>query len=281
MEMPVNIYEKILEFQKNKIPAALVSVIRTEGSTPRKAGAKMLVDVEGHTYGTVGGGAGEAKIVKKARACIRENRTEIVSYNMAEDKGDRQSAGMICGGTMEFFIEPIFIAPTLFIFGGGHVGYALYRQARLLQFSCEIIEDRKEVLTRERFPEAQKLHLGNPAKVATQLPLGPMDFVVIATRHHKFDFEVLRELIDKPLRYLGMLASVRKKAEIFQKLRQEGIPETLLEQVHTPVGLAIGAETPEEIAVSIAAEMIQIKNRSMQKEVTTPKLQISRILAER
>ncbi len=261
----MNIYEKILEFQKNKIPAALVTVIRTEGSTPRKAGAKMLVDLQGRTFGTVGGGAGEAKIVKKARACIRENRTETVAYNLLDD--NHQPAGMICGGVMEFFIEPLQVAPTLFIFGGGHVGSALYHQARLLHFTCEIVDDRKDVLTEERFPEAAKLHLGNPAKIAATLTIGPADFVVIATRHHKFDYEVLRELIHRPIRYLGMLASVRKKAELFDKLRADGVPESLLQRVHTPVGLAIGAETPEEIAVSIAAEMIQIKNHSEKTEV--------------
>ena len=274
----MNIYEKILDLQKNKIPAALVTVVRTEGSTPRKAGAKMVVDWEGRTAGTVGGGTAEAKLIKLAKTCISENRTDTLVYNMAED--GRPGTAMVCGGTMEFFIEPLQITPTLFIFGGGHVGYALYRQARLLNFACEIIEDRKELLTKERFPEAQKLHLGNPGKIAAGLPIGSMDFVVIATRHHKFDYEVLRQLIARPIRYLGMLASVRKKAELFQKLREEDVPEELLGRVHTPVGLAIAAETPEEIAVSIVAEIVQIKNQSKQELVKTPKLIVKKAAAD-
>ena len=274
----MNIYEKILDLQKNKIPAALVTVVRTEGSTPRKAGAKMVVDWEGRATGTVGGGTAEAKLIKLAKTCISENRTDTLVYNMAED--GRPGTAMVCGGTMEFFIEPLQITPTLFIFGGGHVGYALYRQARLLNFACEIIEDRKELLTKERFPEAQKLHLGNPGKIAAGLPIGSMDFVVIATRHHKFDYEVLRQLIARPIRYLGMLASVRKKAELFQKLREEDVPEELLGRVHTPVGLAIAAETPEEIAVSIVAEIVQIKNQSKQELVKTPKLIVKKAAAD-
>ena len=274
----MNIYEKILELQQNKTPAALVTVIRTEGSTPRKAGAKMVVDWEGHTTGTVGGGTAEAKLIKLAKTCIHENRTETLIYNMAED--GRPGNAMVCGGTMEFFIEPLQITPTLFIFGGGHVAYALYRLARFVGFDCEIIEDRKEVLTEERFPEARKLHLGNPGKVAAALPIQPQDYVVIATRHHKFDLEVLEVLIHKPLKYLGMLASVRKKAELFDKLRKQSVPNVQLERVHTPVGLAIGAETPEEIAVSIVAEMIQIKNKTEENDLKTPEIFLNKISAE-
>ena len=278
LENSLNLYEKILELQKNKIPAALVTVIRTEGSTPRKAGAKMVVDWEGHTTGTVGGGTAEAKLIKLAKTCIRENRTETLIYNMAED--GRPGTAMVCGGTMEFFIEPLQITPTLFIFGGGHVAYALYRLARFVGFDCEIIEDRKEVLTEERFPEARKLHLGNPGKVAAELPIRPQDYVVIATRHHKFDLEVLEALVQKPLKYLGMLASVRKKAELFGKLREQGVSGELLEQVHTPVGLSIQAETPEEIAVSIVAEMIQVKNQAPETVLKSPQIFLNKISVE-
>jgi len=274
----MNIYEKILDLQKNKIPAALVTVIRTEGSTPRKAGAKMVVDWKGHTNGTVGGGTAEAKLIKLAKTCIRENRTDTLVYNMADD--GRPGTEMICGGTMEFFIEPLQVTPTLFIFGGGHVAHALYQMARFVGFDCEIIEDRKEVLTQERFREARKLHLGNPGKVAAGLPIQPQDYVVIATRHHKFDLEVLQALIHKPLKYLGMLASVRKKAELFGKLREQGINNELLEKVHTPVGLAIEAETPEEIAVSIVAEMIHIKNRKTGGFLKSPEIFMKKISGE-
>ncbi|GBD93162.1 putative xanthine dehydrogenase subunit A [bacterium BMS3Abin05] len=252
----MNIYEKILELQKNNIPAALVTVIRTEGSTPRKAGTKMLVDSEGNTYDTIGGGVAEAKLIKEARTCIRHNRTKTITYNMSEE--GRKPSAMICGGTMEFFIEPLQIAPTLYIFGGGHVGHSLYRLARFVNFDCEIIDDRKDVLTKERFADARKLHLENPGKAAAALPIQAFDYAIIANRHHTFDYEVLRTLIHKPVKYLGMLASVQKKNELFDKLRREGVPDELLNRVHTPVGLAIGAKTPEEIAVSIVAEMIRV-----------------------
>ncbi|NOY77191.1 MAG: xanthine dehydrogenase [Calditrichaeota bacterium] len=278
MDNSLNIYEKILELQQNKIPAAVVTVIRTEGSTPRKAGAKMVVDWEGHTTGTVGGGAAEAKLIKLAKTCIRENRTDTLVYNMAED--GRAGSAMVCGGTMEFFIEPLQITPTLFIFGGGHVAHALYRLARFVGFDCEIIDDRKEVLTEARFPEARKLHLGNPGKVAETLSVQPQDYVVIATRHHKFDLEVLEALIHKPLTFLGMLASVRKKAELFSKLREKGVSEDRLAQVHTPVGLAIRAETPEEIAVSIVAEMIQVKNRQTERVSESPQFILNPVSTE-
>ncbi len=274
----MNIYEKIVELQKNKTPAALVTVVRTDGSTPRKAGSKMVVDWEGRTTGTVGGGTAEAMLIKLAKTCIRENRTDTLVYNMAED--GRPGTAMVCGGTMEFFVEPLQIAPTLFIFGGGHVAHALYRLSCFVGFDCEIIEDRKDVLTQERFPEARKLHLGNPGKVAVGLPVQPQDYVVIATRHHKFDLEVLQALIHKPLKYLGMLASVRKKAELFGKLREQGVSDKLLEMIHTPVGLAIEAETPEEIAVSIVAEMIHIKNRKAETILKSPEILIGKISAE-
>ncbi len=166
---------------------------------------------------------------------------------------------MICGGEMQVFIEPISAGSPLYIFGGGHCGLALARLAVETDFAVHIIDDREEIASPERFPMAASITIGNYNKISKEIVLPENAFVAIMTQGHSADADVLENLITKKYFYIGLMASKRKRAQIFGKLAANGIDKKLLENVHSPIGLDIGAETPEEIAVSILAEMIQTR----------------------
>jgi xanthine dehydrogenase accessory factor len=252
------IYVKLLELIGQRKPAALVTVIATTGSTPRETGTKMLVMPDGSSYGTVGGSSVEAKIIAAAIISLREGKCLKISHNL--DDKVQHDTGMICGGTMEFFIEPVNAAPLLYIFGAGHVALPLARLASQVGFDYIIIEDRPEFATRERFPEARELLIGKPDELAGQINFSSNDYVAIVSRSHEIDFQVLRRVITKPYHYLGLIGSKKKRLQIFDRLRDEGFTAEQINTIHTPIGLEIGAESPQEIAVSIMAELIKIKN---------------------
>ena len=161
---------------------------------------------------------------------------------------------------MEFFIEPLNPAPLLYIFGGGHVALPLARLASQIGFDYIIIEDRPEFASRERFPEAREILIGKPDQLAGQIDFSRDDYIAIVSRSHEIDQEVLRRVITKPYKYLGLIGSKKKRQQIFDRLRTEGISAERIDSIHTPIGLEIGAESPQEIAVSIAAELIKIRN---------------------
>ncbi len=252
-----NIFEKILEVQKGRKGSALVTVTRTKGSTPRNAGSKMIVLADGEIFGSVGGSVVEALVIEKAKECIRSGKYVTVSHNLEDP--ERKDTGMICGGMMDFFIEPLNTVPYLFLFGGGHVAVPVATLARQVGFEYTVIDDREAFANRENFPDAREIVVDDMEKYAEGLELHSSDFVVIMTRGHLHDYHVLKGVIRKSCHYLGMIGSKSKCKEIFAKLHEEGISEDLLKQVHAPIGLNIHAETPEEIAVSILAEMIKVK----------------------
>lgn len=252
----MDIYQKLLELRKQGASCALATVIRTKGSVPREVGAKMIVEISGAIHGTIGGSKVEALVIAEAQQAIHEGKAKNVSHNLMDEEA--HDTGMLCGGMMEFFIEPIANTERLYIFGGGHVGYYTAQFASRVGFSCVIVDDRAEFANAERFPDAAEIIVADPGSAARQLNLTLNDYVVIVTRGHKDDYQILKEIIIKPCRYLGMIGSKTKRAEIYSKLReQNGVSDELLKRVHSPIGLSIGAETPEEIAVSIVAEMIQ------------------------
>jgi len=239
-------------------PAALVTIVSTTGSTPQRIGAKMLVFGDGRTVGTIGGGCYENDAFGKAREAIRTRKPQMVHYELDDDFA--QETGLICGGQMDVYIEPIEPSPELYIIGAGHVGFHLARVAHEVGFTVHVVDDREKFANADRFPTAAEIVVDDiPAWIArAQLP--PHAYAVIVTRGHTNDLEALRALAPRDLRYLGLIGSRAKVARIYDELAKGDISAEALDRVHAPIGLDIGAVTPQEIAVSILAELIAVKH---------------------
>ena len=239
-------------------PAALVTIVSTTGSTPQRIGAKMLVFADGRTIGTIGGGCYENDAFGKAREAIRTRRPQVVHYELDDDFA--QETGLICGGQMDVYIEPIEPSPELYVIGAGHVGFHLARIAHEVGFTVHVVDDREKFANADRFPTAAEIVVDDiPAWIArAQLPAHA--YAVIVTRGHTNDLEALRALAPRELRYLGLIGSRAKVARIYEELSKGDIGGDALARVHAPIGLDIGAVTPQEIAVSILAELIAVKH---------------------
>jgi xanthine dehydrogenase accessory factor len=237
---------------------ALVTIVSSTGSTPQRVGSKMLVYADGRTVGTIGGGCYEHDAFWKAREAITSRRPLNVHYELTDDIAEE--SGLICGGQMEVFIEPVEPAPDLYIFGAGHVGYFLGRMAHETGFRVHVIDDREKFASTERFGDGIDVVVDDiPGWLAAhQLP--PTAYAVVVTRGHKHDIDALRALVASPLRYVGLIGSKAKVKRIYDALRGDGIGPDALRPVHAPIGLDIGAITPQEIAVSILAELIGVKH---------------------
>ena len=236
--------------EKNRC-AVMATVVEAKGSVPREAGAKMLVFLDGGTFGTVGGGAIEKRVIDEARKMMGEEGTRFLSLNLKQD------LGMECGGEAKVYLESIRAAQRLVVFGGGHIGHALYALAPLMGMIPVIIDERAEFCNADRFPQAE-LHCKKPAKAMERLSLSPRDHVVIVTHRHVHDFECLKLVLSVDPAYVGMIGSRRKVAGTLDKLKAEGVPGEKIEQVHAPIGLNLGGRTPGEIAIAIAAEIIAV-----------------------
>jgi xanthine dehydrogenase accessory factor len=237
---------------------ALVTITASTGSTPQRVGAKMLVFADGRTVGTIGGGCYENDAFWKAREAIKARRPLNVKYELTDDIAEEN--GLICGGQMDVFIEPVEPAPDVYIFGAGHVGACLARMAHETGFRVHVVDDREKFADAERFPGGVDVVVDDiPAWLgAHRLP--PTAYGVIVTRGHKHDLDALRALASSNLRYVGLIGSKAKVKRIFDLLREEGATADMLARVHAPIGLDIGAITPQEIAVSILAELIAVKH---------------------
>ncbi len=254
----MDVYQQIAELRQKQIPSALVTVIKTTGSVPRGVGAKMIVQVDGQIHGTIGGSSVEAQVIQEAQDVIQAGRPQLVTHTLAD--AIHHDTGMVCGGTMDFFIEPLQLPERVYIFGGGHVGIHVTALAKRVGFDCVVVDGRAEYASAERFPEASRCIVADPGAVAEALAVTDRDYIVIVTPAHHDDYQVLRGVIRKPARYIGMIGSRTKRAQIYDTLRTtDGVSEDLLRKVHSPIGIAIGSETPEEIAVSIVAELIQVR----------------------
>ncbi|HEY7173063.1 MAG TPA: XdhC/CoxI family protein [Vicinamibacterales bacterium] len=238
--------------------AALVTIVSTTGSTPQRVGAKMLVFGDGRQVGTIGGGCYENDAFWKAREAITNRRPQLVHYELDDDFA--QETGLICGGQMSVYIEPIEPSPELYVVGAGHVGYHLANLAHEVGFRVHVVDDREKFASHERFPNAVEVLAEDIPAWIERTPLPPHAYVVIVTRGHTNDLEALRALAPRDLRYLGLIGSRAKVARIYDQLVADNIPPNVLKQVHAPIGLDIGAVTPQEIAVSILAELIAVKH---------------------
>jgi xanthine dehydrogenase accessory factor len=239
-------------------PAALVTIVATHGSTPQRVGAKMLVFGDGRTVGTIGGGCYENDAFWKAREAITAGHPQLVRYELSDDFA--QETGLICGGQMDVYIEPIEPSPELYVIGAGHVGTHLARLAQEVGFHVHVVDDREKFANSERFPAATEVVTEDIPSWLARTNLTSHAYVVIVTRGHTNDLEALRALAPRELRYLGLIGSRAKVARIYDALTADGMAAEHLTHVHAPIGLDIGAVTPQEIAVSILAELIAVKH---------------------
>src|SRR5436189_3391963 len=239
-------------------PAALVTIVSATGSAPQRIGAKMLVFADGRMIGTIGGGCYENAAFGKAREASLSRAPQLVHYELDDDFA--QETGLICGGQMDVYIEPIEPSPELYIVGAGHVGFHLARLAGEVGFRVHIADDREKFANAERFPTAAEIVVDDIPSWIARANLPPHAYVVVVTRGHTNDLEALRALAPRDLRYLGLIGSRAKVARIYDQLSAGQMPAAMLTRVHAPIGLDIGAVTPQEIAVSILAELIAVKH---------------------
>jgi len=260
----MDFYEEIVALRKAGRRGAVATIVNVRGSIPSFKTAKMLVRDDGSILGTIGGGCVEAEVWQTAREVMESERPRTLSFDLNNDP--KYDTGLVCGGTLEIFIEPILPPAELFIFGAGHVAAAVYRLARVVGFDVTVVDDRDTYANRERFPEAQRVIAEDFDKAIAEITTVESSFIVIVTRGHRDDMRVLRWAVQTPAKYVGMIGSKRKTIGIFKELQKEGLPAHLFDRVHAPIGLDIGAVTPEEIAVSIMAELIA-KRRNVEREL--------------
>lgn len=251
----LDIYQEIVKLKAEGEEAALATVISTSGSTPREEGAKMLVKADGSIIGTIGGGSLEAVVCQKAIETIRKGKPEQLCFRLKEG----EELGMICGGDTEIFIEPILSPPTLYIFGGGHISLPLAKIGKLLGFKIAVIDDRSEFASPQRFPDAELTLVEDFNKVFPKLKIDKSSYIVIITHGHKGDEAALEGAVATKAKYIGMIGSKSKTKAVFSRLLAKGVSQELIDKVHAPIGLEIYAQTPEEIALSIMAEIVKVR----------------------
>ena len=255
--MNQEVFEAVAEALATGEQAALVTIIKTQGSTPQRVGAKMLVYADGRTVGTIGGGCYENDAFWKARESLERREPLVASYELTDDFAEE--SGLVCGGQMEVYIEPLEPAPPLYIIGAGHVAYHLAAIATNVGFRIHVVDDREKFANAERFLGAEAIVVDSIPEWLHHADLPPYAYAVIVTRGHRHDLDALRALAARDLRYLGLIGSRAKVSRIFEALTDESMPAECLRRVHAPIGLDIGAVTPQEIAVSILAELIAVK----------------------
>jgi xanthine dehydrogenase accessory factor len=253
----MDIFEEIARLRKAGRKAALATIINIQGSVPSYETSKILIRDDGSILGTVGGGCVEADVWSVAQDVMREEKPRRLHFNLNEHPDADQ--GLVCGGSLDIFIEPILATPALYLFGGGHVSLSISKVAAAAGFETVVVDDRQAFANQDRFPEALATYAGEWEDTFAHLELNEFSYIVIATRGHKGDLACLRWALTTPARFIGMIGSKRKLIEFSKVLAAEGLAEEQFERVHSPVGLDIGALTPGEIAVSVVAEMIAVR----------------------
>ena len=255
----MDVFEEIVRLRKAGQRAALATIVHTNGSIPSYESSRMLVREDGSIAGTIGGGCVEADVWAAAREVMRQELPRKLVFNLNHEAG--YDVGLICGGTLEVFVEPILPQPMLYIFGGGHVSMALAQAAHTAGFDIGVVDDRGTFANAERFPMARELYTSYEEAFARLQP-NASTYVVIVTRGHKDDMRVLAWAANTDARYIGMIGSKRKVLSVYEALEKEGVAPEKLERVYAPVGLEIGALTPAEIAISITAELIAVRRHA-------------------
>jgi xanthine dehydrogenase accessory factor len=252
-----NFYSKIAELQAKGESAALCTITKASGSTPRHAGSKMLVFADGSFIGTVGGGELEHRVLDEAWIAISDGKPRLLSYSMTDPaRGDPG----VCGGQLEVFVEPILPPEKIVIVGGGHVGKAVAHLAKWLGFYVVVSDDREEFCTPEMNPDADEFQPVAMEKLPEHLPINRQTYLVVTSRGSAVDVPGLPALLGTKARYIGVIGSKRRWMTTIKGMKERGVSDEAIARVHSPMGLELHAETPEEIAVSIMAEILLVKN---------------------
>jgi xanthine dehydrogenase accessory factor len=256
----MDIYEQIVELRRSGRRGAVATIVNVRGSIPSFRTAKMLVRDDGSIVGTIGGGCVEADVWQAAREVMESEKPRTLKFDLNQDP--KYDTGLVCGGTLEIFVEPILPPALLYLFGAGHVALNLCQVATTAGFEVTVTDDRSSYATKERFPAAREIHALDFEEATQKLDPSESSYIVIVTRGHRDDMRILRWAVQTRAGYVGMIGSKRKVIEIFKTLRKEGVPAHLFDRVHAPVGLDIGAITPEEIAIAITAELIAFRRHA-------------------
>lgn len=278
MSQPISYIAR--KFIEENIDFVIAKVIETKGSAPRKRGAAMVMTPEGNFYGTVGGGLLEAKTQDLCRQVMETREPITYEFILDEQQQGENALAMGCGGDatveVEFidtsnpgnFIEEFKLKSDAYVFGGGHVAYALEPLLRHVDFTVTIVDDRQEYSNPERYPNAQRTIVCEDFDHCfDEIETDDDSYIVIVTRGHRGDLAVLRQALTKPNAYIGMIGSRRKNSLLYDELKKEGFTQEQLDCVHAPIGLEIKSETPEEIGVSIVAEMIEVRATKAEREM--------------
>jgi xanthine dehydrogenase accessory factor len=256
----MDIYEHIVDLRRQGRRGAIATIVNVRGSIPSFQTAKMLVRDDGSIVGTIGGGCVEADVWQAAREVMESEKPRTLKFDLNQDP--KYDTGLVCGGTLEVFVEPVLPPALLYLFGAGHVAISLCRTAAPAGFDVIVADDRSSYATADRFPAAREIHALDFDEAMQKLDPNESSYIVIVTRGHRDDMRILRWAVQTRARYIGMIGSKRKVIEISRTLQAEGLPAHLFERVHSPIGLDIGAVTPEEIAVAITAELIAIRRQA-------------------
>src|SRR5437762_6779441 len=255
----MDIFEEVVRMRRAGQRGALATIVHTNGSIPSFESSRMLVREDGGIVGTIGGGCVEADVWAAARDVMEREAPRKMIFNLNNEASFDN--GLICGGTLEVFVEPILPQPVACLFGGGHVSMAVAKAASAAGFGIVVIDDREQFANKERFPMAQELYSSYEDAFARVQP-NAASYLVIVTRGHRDDMRVLAWAVRTAARYIGMIGSKRKVLSVYQALEKEGYAPEEFARVYAPMGLDIGALSPEEIAISISAEMVAVRRNA-------------------
>jgi len=260
-----SLFEALADLIKTDKPVALSIIVKTEGATPRKVGTKIIIFKDGGTLGTMGGGDLEKRVIAEAIEAIKQGEPRLISFTLDIEKG---KLDMMCGGKLDVYIEPILPKEKLIIFGAGHITRALAPLMQKVGFKVSVVDNSPDLLQKEYFPEIEDLKLMDMEQEAKDLKADLSTYIVILSRGFSKDEVILSQLIQKGFKYIGMVGSQRKIRTMEEELQKQGVSKEALSKLQAPIGVDIGAETPEEIAISIAAEIIATKRGRLNRFIT-------------
>jgi xanthine dehydrogenase accessory factor len=253
----MDIYEEVVRLRRLGQKCALATIVQVNGSIPSYESAKLLVREDGSMLGTIGGGCVEAEVWNVARDVMQSERPRHMNFSLGQDAA--YDNGLICGGQLSVFVEPVVPQPRVYVFGAGHISKSISKIANMAGFASVIVDNREAFANRDRFPEADEIFAEEYEEVFPKIPIRDTSYVVIVTRGHRDDMRVMRWAVGTNAKYIAMIGSKRKVIGVVKELEKEGIPREAFDKVFAPMGLEIGAEMPEEIAISVVAEMIAVR----------------------
>jgi len=256
----MDIYEEVVRLRRLGQKCAIATIVQVNGSIPSYESAKLLVREDGSMIGTIGGGCVEAEVWNAAREVMETERPKHLNFSLGQEAA--YDNGLICGGQLSVFVEPVVPQPRVFIFGAGHISKSLSKVAAMAGFEPVVIDNREQYASRERFPDAAEVYAEEYDDVFPKLTIRDTSYIVIVTRGHRDDMRVLRHAVETPARYIAMIGSKRKVIGVVKELEKDGVPRAAFDRLFAPMGFEIGAITPEEIAVAVVAEMIAVRRNA-------------------